>query len=142
MIHKVLRQIAVQQIDAAFVVSLLTGHVVGADLIVDRTTRATYGCRHVIAHFDIPTVGPNLFDDSKRLMPQNEIVVARGWIAVKCIVDFAVRCVDADLENLDQNSFSVRDLTDRRHGNIAFMYAIGCARPDCNRFHNVLLLVY
>jgi hypothetical protein len=47
--HVALGQKAVQQVDAALVVSVVGGHVVGADQVVDAVAWSAHGRRHVVA---------------------------------------------------------------------------------------------
>ena len=61
-VDKVLRQITMQQIDTAFIISLLAGHVVSPDLVVDRSARTTYGGRDIVPNPNVANIGANLDD--------------------------------------------------------------------------------
>ena len=76
-VNEVLRQKAVQQVNAALVIDLLARHVRRADLIVDRAARAADRRGDVIARFQIAHVGANCFDNAKRFVPQDQKAEAR-----------------------------------------------------------------
>src|SRR5262249_4525513 len=95
-VHVVLGEIPMAQVDAALVVDIVRGHVVGADLVVDTVTRPTHGGHDVVARTKLSHVGPHGFYPSEALVPDDQEVISRGRCPVFRGVDLLVGSVNAD----------------------------------------------
>jgi hypothetical protein len=134
-----LGQEAVQQVDAALVVRLVGGHVVGADPVVDAVTGPTHRSYHVVAGFKIPYVGPDLQHAPERLVTGDQDIVALGCHAVLGIVDLLVCPVHAYAQHLDEDPPAIGDIVDARLRQVGQVYAVGLAGKNGHRFHRELL---
>ena len=134
-VDKVLGQITMQQIDTAFIVSLLAGHVVSPDLIVDRSARTTNGGRDIVPNPNVANIGADLEDYPKGFMSEHQVVIARGSVPIQRVIDLSIRCVNSNLEHLDQYTFSILDRVQFGLRNIPLMNAVGSSRTYGNRFH-------
>src|SRR5262249_43602349 len=121
--------------NAAFVIRLFAGHVVGADHVIDRLAGPANGGSDIIARLDVRDVGTNGFDHAKRFMPQHQKVVAGRSGAVLGFVDFAIGGVDADLQNADQHAAAARHVVDLGLRQIGQMDAVGLTGSNGNGFH-------
>src|SRR5205823_2267513 len=109
-IDKIFGEVAVAEIDAALVIRLFAGHVVGADQVIDRAAGATDGGGDVVARLNLLHVGADFFHDAERLVADDEVVVAGRGVAVKSVVDLAIGGIDADLEDADKHAFAAGDI--------------------------------
>ncbi len=96
MIYEVFGQVPVQKVDTSFVVCFFARHVVGTDLVVDRTTGATYSGGDVITDADIADVWADLLNDSEGFVTEDKVVITGWWITVEGFVDFAVGRIDTN----------------------------------------------
>src|SRR5437763_16770092 len=94
-VHVVLGEEAVPQIDATLVVDIVRGHVVGADHVVDTAAWATNRGDDVVTGLEFGNVRPNLFDATETFMPDDEELVSWRGGAVFRRIDFFVGSVHA-----------------------------------------------
>ena len=71
-----------EQVDAAFVVRLFAGHIVRADLVVDRSAGTPHGRGDVITGLQVADVRANFFDDAERFVTEDQVFEAGRRIAV------------------------------------------------------------
>src|SRR5262249_12241223 len=109
-VNKIFGQISVKKVDTPFVINFFAGHVVGADHVVDRTTRTPHGGGDIVARLHATNIGSHFFHDPKRFVTEHQEVVSRRSVAVERVVDFAIGGIHAHFQNLNQDSFSIRNV--------------------------------
>src|SRR5690242_8576729 len=134
-IDVMLRQVAVAQVDAALVVDVIGGHVIGSDKVVDALTGATYGGDDVVAGLHFGDIRPDSFHLSETFVADDEKVVSGRCCAVFRSIDLLVGTIDADAENFYQDSAAVWNLIHRWLWQIGDVDAVGLSREYADGFH-------
>ena len=134
-IDVVFRQIPVAQVDAALVVRVVGGHVVGADQVIDALAGAAHGGDDVVAGLHFGDIRPDGFDLAEALVADDQEVVSGRRRAVFGGVDFFVGSVHADAQNLYQHATAVGNLIQRRLRQIGHVDAVGFSWEYTDRFH-------
>ena len=98
------------QVDSTLVVCVVRGHVICADLVVERSAWAPDSGDNVIATLQLGHVLPNFLNNSERLMAYREIVKSGRGCAVFCCIDFLVGAIDADAQDLHQYTATIWNL--------------------------------
>src|SRR5690606_27816612 len=106
LLHEALDQKAVSPEDAAL--GIATRH---AEILATRPTGrairiragASDGWHDEIAGRQLPHRGPHLLDDPNRLVPENQVGLARGWKAEMEGAEFTIRSANAYLERADEH---------------------------------------
>src|SRR2546425_13250837 len=114
---------------------VVSGHVVGADLVVKARAGSADGRRDVVAGPELWHGGPHLFDLSQTLMTENEVIVARRRRSVFRGVDLLVGAVHAHAQDFDQHTAPVGHILKPRFGDFAQVDAVRFARNDADGFH-------
>lgn len=70
-IDKVLGQVPVQQVDPSFVVGFFARHVVGADLVIDRSTGTSDGGCYIVTNSNVAHIRTYFLDDSEGLVSKD-----------------------------------------------------------------------
>src|SRR6266852_6333115 len=92
-IDVVFRQITVAQIDAALVVRVVRGHVVGADQVINAFARPAHRGHNVVAGFHFGDTGADGFVLTEALVTNDQEIKSRGRCSVLGGVDLFVGSV-------------------------------------------------
>ena len=96
-----------QQVDAAFIVGLVDGHVIMTDLVVDAVSRPPHRGGYIVARLQLGDTVSHLHHPPEALVANDEEIIAGRSAAIFSRVDLLVGTVDSNLENLDKNSTPV-----------------------------------
>ena len=75
-VNVVLRKVAVAQIDTAFEVRVIGGHIVRTDLIVDASSRTAHSRNDVVAGLKLRYIAADSFHLAEAFVTQDQEVVA------------------------------------------------------------------
>ena len=134
-IDVILGQISVTQVDAALVVDVVGGHVVGADEVVNTLAGAAHGGDDIVAGLHFGDIRPDRFDLAKAFVADDEVIVSGRRCAVFGGVDFFVGAVNADAQNFYQYAAAVWNLIQRRFWQISHVDTVGFSREYTDGFH-------
>ncbi len=132
--------VAVSEVDAAFVIGGVAGDIVAADVVVNGGSGASDGAADVVPFFDVGDAFADFDDLSEEFVSDDEKFEAGRWIAVEAFVDFLIGGVDADLEDLDEDAFSVRNLSDGWFFEFDGVDAVWLSGPNGYSFHRFRIL--
>ena len=125
-----------QQIDAALVVGIVGGHVVGADEVVDTLAGPAYGRYHVIAGLQLADIGADFFHHTKAFVAGDQKIVAFRRRAILCRIDLFVSAIHAHAQHAHQHSAPIGDGIERGFIQRRQMRAVGLAGKNCHCFHD------
>src|SRR5258706_11679959 len=123
------------QVDAPFEISIVCGHILQPDLIVDAETGPADHRDHIVAGRKFGHFRTDFLDLAKALVADDQEVEAVRRGTVLRGVDLLVRPVDADAENLHEDSSAPGDLCYRRFGHFSEVNAVRPARINGNCSH-------
>src|SRR5262249_1377756 len=126
------------EVDPAFEIRIVSGHVLGADLIVEAGSRPAHGGGDVITGLEFADVRSNLLDTAKTLVAHNEVIVSGRRCAVFTAIDLLVCAVHSNAKDFDEDSAAVRNIVQRWVRYFTQMNAVRFSRKDCYRFHFLL----
>jgi hypothetical protein len=133
----VLGQVAVTQVDAAFEILAVGGHVLQADRVVEARAGTPDRRDDEVAGPDEGHVRPDRLDLAETLVTDHEEVIAAGRGPVLGGVDLTVRAVDTHAEDFDEHAPPVGDVGHRRDGELGEMRAVGGSWKYCDGLHDV-----
>jgi hypothetical protein len=135
-IHVVLGQVAVAEVDAALVVDVVGGHVIGADDVVDAVAGPAYRGDDVVPHRQLGDVGPHRLDPAEALVPDHQEIEPFRRRPVLGGVDLLVGSVHPDSQHLHQHSTPAGDVGERRTGHRRQVYRAGFPRDHGDSLHH------
>src|SRR5688572_13725088 len=124
------------QVDAAFEISIVGGHVVCADDVVKTCSGTTDRCHDIITFFKFGYILSDLFYNSEALVSDHEKIVTEGRGAILGVVDFLVSAIDSDPKDFDEHATPVWNICDGWRGHLDKMNGICNSGFYCNCFHN------
>ena len=92
------------EIDAAFKICVICGHVVGADQVVNALSRTADCCDNVITRLELCNIFSDCFHLSEALMAKHQEFVSRWRRTVFGSIDFLVGAIHADAQYLYQHT--------------------------------------
>src|SRR5262249_21076454 len=98
-IDVVLRQESVKEIDAAFVVGLVCGHVVSADEVIDTFPRTADRGYNKVTGFQLAHIWAYLLHHPKAFMTRDQKVISLRSASVFGGIDFFVGAINAHAQN-------------------------------------------
>ena len=119
LIDIVFGEIAVQKIDASLAVFVIRAHIVHPDPVIDGLTRATDGGDDIISRPQFMDLATDLFDNSERLMANDQVIIARGRVTVEARDNLLICPIHSDPVHLNQDPSAVCNGIEGRLGNLA-----------------------
>jgi hypothetical protein len=133
-VHVVLGQISMAQVDAALVVDVVGGHVIGADQVIDTLAGPAHGGDDIVVGSQFGHVRAYGFHAAEAFVADDQEIVSWRGGAVFGRVDFLVGTVHTDTKNLYQYSPAVGDLVELGLVQIGRVDAVGFSREHTDGF--------
>jgi hypothetical protein len=127
----VLRHEAVSSDDATLLITAVVAHVVHPGLARVALARATHGRHDEIAGLETLHLLPDLFDDTKILVAEYQILIAFGRLAVEPMADLSVGTAQAGANHLHGDLIRLQ----LRIGHVAHVDGIFHAGLDDDGLH-------
>src|SRR6185369_9321978 len=112
-INVIFSQIAMAQINSAFEVSVIRGHIVCADQIVNTRAGPADGGNYIVAGFDFGDVGTNRLDSPEALVTKHQKVITFGRGSVFGGIDLLIVTVHAYAQNFHKDTAAVWNVSHR-----------------------------
>src|SRR5262249_44130747 len=103
-VHVILGQKSVTQVDSALEVSVIGGHVVRADQVINASAWPANGSDHIIANFQFGHVAAYCLDTAETLMANDEEIKSRRSGPVFRGIDLFVGSIDTYTQNFNQHA--------------------------------------
>src|SRR5690348_17329802 len=126
------------QVDAALEVRVVGRHIVHSDGVIQTRAWSTHSRGNVIVRLQLRDVQAHRFHTAKTFVTQNQEIVSCGRCAVFRRVDLLVGAIDADAQDLDQDSAAVRYVIDARFRYFTQVYGIRAAGEHGDRLHSLI----
>src|SRR5262249_43171560 len=134
-------QIAMAEVDAALIVGVVSGHVVGTDMVIDTGAWPAHRRHHIVAEPQFRDIRPNSLDLAKTFVAKNQEIVPSGRHAIFGGVDLAVGAVDAHTQHLDQDPPAIGNVVERWLWQLGEVHTVGFAWKNGDRLHGFSLLI-
>src|SRR5262249_30680573 len=125
----------------AFEVSVVGGHVVGADKVIQTAARPANRGDNVVPRAEFGDVRPDGFNATKSFVTNHKVVVSGRCRAVLGGIDFSIGSVNSDAQDLHQDAAPVQHLVYRGLREFGQVDAVRFAGNHADSFHFISPIV-